>query len=103
MRIGRTAFLAAFGGIIATAAYADDIVKHDRKVERAAAERIAGKLGDMRGGVSHDADLATLIEMKRKKLPRPMQTSNGALPPMVMNEVPEGVDIMITGSNKPVK
>ncbi len=104
MSIGKSAILAILVSFLAGTAHADDIIKHDRKVERAAAERIAGKIGDMRGGASHDADLATLIEMKRKKLPRPMQTGNSAaLPPMVMNDLPQGVDTMITGSNKPVK
>lgn len=105
MRILNAAMMAMIGSVLACAAHAEEPAKHDRKVERAAAERIAVKIGDLRGGVSHDADLAALIEMKMKKLPRPMQTgtANNGLPPMVMNDVPAGLDTMITGSNKPIK
>jgi hypothetical protein len=90
------AFLAA----AAPVAEAGDFEKYDHKVERAAAERAAAKIGDLRGGAVHDADLATLIEMKRKKLPRPQKAADeNALPPMVSIDPPEGVDVIITGSN----
>lgn len=88
-----------FGG----QAIAGETLKHDLKVEQAAAIRAAARIGDLRGGQTHDADIAELIMLRNKKLPRPMlaNPSEVSLPPMVMNEaVPEGVDMIITGSNK---
>jgi hypothetical protein len=82
---------------------------HDRRLEQAAIARAAAKIGDLRGGQPHDADIAELIKQPRKTLREPQQSPlseplNKPLPPMVMNgDLAEGmlfVDPIITGSNR---
>ena len=90
----------------AGASEAGDRPDHDAKVARAAAERVAAKLGDLRGGLAHDAGLADLILKDRIRtggtqalpaVPKPRTT----LPPMVMSAPPPGVDTTMTGSALP--
>jgi hypothetical protein len=81
---------------------------HDRRLEQAAVARAAAKIGDLRGGQAHDANIAELIEQPRKTLrkplPAPANDARKPLPPMVMNdELAQDdlfVDPIITGSNK---
>jgi hypothetical protein len=90
-------------------AYANEPVSHDRRLEQAALSRAAAKIGDLRGGQPHDADIAELIKQPRKTLrepppSRPAEPSNKPLPPMVMNDTLAQemlfIDPVITGSNK---
>jgi hypothetical protein len=82
---------------------------HDRRLEQAAIARAAARIGDLRGGQSHDADIAELIAQPRKTLRRPMpapqnEPATKPLPPMVMDETLAQddlfVDPIVTGSNK---
>jgi hypothetical protein len=95
------AFLAAF----VHAAIAGEGVRHDRRVEQAAAQIAAAKIGELRGGHAHDADPMALIEtwkrplrLKQQPLPVP-----GAVPPLVFNHVDmldPSVDRIVTGTVK---
>ena len=83
---------------------------HDRRLEQAAVARAAAKIGDLRGGQAHDANIAELIEQPRKTLRKPMQApasdARKPLPPMVMNDALKHLDLfidpVITGSNKKI-
>jgi len=90
-------------------AKAKEPVSHDRRLEQAALARAAAKIGDLRGGQPHDADIAELIEQPRKTLRKPppetqTEQSKKPLPPMVMNDTTAQdllfVDPVITGSNR---
>jgi hypothetical protein len=90
-------------------AYANEPVSHDRRLEQAALSRAAAKIGDLRGGQPHDADIAELIKQPRKTLREPplappAEQSKRQLPPMVMNDTLAQeilyIDPVITGSNK---
>ncbi len=77
--------------------------KHDRSIEKAAAERAARKIGELRGSLASDASLSALIEMDaQRRHPETDAEANrqkdDALPPMVMNTY-MGVDPIVTGSN----
>jgi hypothetical protein len=84
-------------------AHAGDGVRHDRRVERAAAQIAAAKIGDLRGSHAHDADPMALIETYKRPLrlkdrPEPAPV---AVPPLVLNGGNAGdpsVDRVVTGS-----
>ncbi len=91
-------------------AKADDWPDHDRRIEQWAAQRISGKLGELRGSFGDRASLDAIIGReqvaapKRKIEPLPRifvrPTTTPKLPPVVQNDMlPPGVDPMITGSN----
>lgn len=90
--------------VIAFPAWAgDEAARHDRRVEKAAAERAARKIGDLRGSFASDASLSALIEMDvRRRHPesdvKAEEAKDDALPPMVMNAFFE-LDPIVTGSN----
>ena len=121
-----TLALSAATQLIATdAARAGEGTRYDRNIERAAARIVAEKLGELRGGFSHDVnvDMVTIAastekpelapgaedaaemppEPMREPAPFPsqriMQREN-ALPPIVIDETPwgdYGVDPVMTG------
>ncbi len=114
MRVAWSASLLAIAVLWANdGARASDTVSnnqgHDRRLEQAAVARAAARIGELRGGQPHDADIAELIEQPRKTLRKPMpaqrvEPSNKPLPPMVMNDKLAQddffVDPIITGSNR---
>jgi hypothetical protein len=88
---------------LAAPAFAGDEVRHDLRVERAAAQIAAAKIGDLRGGHAHDADPMALIETWK----RPLRLRDGPgpapapVPPLVLNGGIAGdpsVDRVVTGS-----
>lgn len=90
--------------MLGSSAWAGDTApRHDENIEKAAAERAARKIGDLRGSFGSDASLSALIEMDARRrhpdagAPREKPDSD-ALPPMVMNTY-LGVDPIVTGSN----
>jgi hypothetical protein len=94
--------IAACLAACAQSATAGDDVRHDLRVERAAARIAAAKIGELRGSHSHDADPMALIEtyerpLRLKDKPRPV---SGAIPPVVSNDDAPGplLDPIATGS-----
>jgi hypothetical protein len=116
MRVAWSASVLAIAFLWANdGAHASDTVTqgpgHDRRLEQAAVARAAAKIGDLRGGQAHDANIAELIEQPRKTLRKPppppaQQPSRKPLPPMVMNDPLAQddlfVDPVITGSNRKI-
>ncbi|MCU0790436.1 MAG: hypothetical protein MUE79_05205 [Nitratireductor sp.] len=74
---------------------------HDKRVEQAAMERAAAKIGELRGALAHDARLADILALPRRRLMPPRTgRPHSALPPIVMNEqwTDRLVDLVATGS-----
>lgn len=109
--------IALTAGIAAAAsagvAGAGDRPDHDARIAKAAAERAAAKLGDLRGGLRHDAGLSALIEKDRLRTrgtglpsgPKPSRraaTEEAVLLDRTLtgSALPDGVDPMITGANQ---
>lgn len=101
MRIVRTMAAGLTMAAAASGAWATDRPSHDVKVEKAAAERVAARLGGLRGGLAHDAGLAALIERDRVRTStQPVRPRRRGLPPIVM-DAPQGVDLTLTGATAP--
>jgi hypothetical protein len=104
MRSGMASLLLAVSAMFACEpSLAGETVRHDRRVERAAAQIAAAKIGDLRGGHSHDADPAALIERFKRplRLRETPPAQPNAIPPLVMNEGVRGemsIDLTVTGS-----
>jgi hypothetical protein len=69
---------AALMGFLATAAAAEN--RHDENIDRAAANIVAGKMGDIRGGFSYDSRLVLVVppdEASTASAPAPSVTTAG--------------------------
>ena len=104
-----TTALAGFALLIASASFAGaEEGKFDKSIAMAAAEKAAGRMGEMRGSIDHDAqpEIVTPERLRKKAdhetslLPRPAWqpvAESKPLPPMVNLDDPH-VDTMMTGS-----
>lgn len=86
----------------AASAQAEETQRYDKKIEKAAAERVASKMGELRGTIQPDAEDFLYDENDR---PFPIlgfpiikeQIKGSGLPPIVSVEEPN-IDRIMTGS-----
>jgi len=91
--------ISAFG---TNSAQAEEAPRYDRKIEKAAAERVAAKLGELRGTIRPEAEDVLYDEDNKpyRVLGFPIikeQIKGSGLPPIVSRDAPD-IDRIMTGS-----